>query len=93
MAAPNDIVQFGDESPEPEEVKLITKEVSEQDIFKLAKSILVVCAIVYMIIAMLKVFLCSGKGIDEVWEYSKVFLNSIISLVLGLYFGQKKKSS
>ena len=30
-----------------------------------------------------------GLGIKEVWEYSKVFLNSLVSLVLGLYFGSK----
>jgi hypothetical protein len=39
---------------------------------------------------MFKIYLNDAKGISEVWEFSKVFLNSIISLVLGLYFGKKK---
>lgn len=92
MPTTEDIEEFGDEAPEPSERRLIITEVSDRDIFKLAKAILIVCATIYMAIALLKVFL-SGKGIDDVWEYSKVFLNSIISLVLGLYFGQKKKGS
>ena len=40
---------------------------------------------------MFRIFMDDAKGVSEVWEYSKVFLNSIISLVLGLYFGQKKE--
>lgn len=35
----------------------------------------------------------NSERMHEVWDYSKVFLNSIISLVLGLYFGSKKESS
>jgi hypothetical protein len=70
---------------------LVTSKVSEKDIFKLAKIILLACSIFFFIIAMFKIFMDDAKGVSEVWEYSKVFLNSIISLVLGLYFGQKKE--
>jgi len=61
----------------------IDTSVSDKDIFKLAKAILIVCSIFFVIIAMFKIFMGDAKGISEVWEYSKVFLNSIISLVLG----------
>ena len=92
MPNDNDIVEFGEEPAGLGDSKLVVSKVSERDIFKLAKLILLVCAILYLVIASLKIYLNDAKGINEVWEYSKVFLNSIISLVLGLYFGQKKNN-
>jgi hypothetical protein len=91
MSVNDEIEEFGEEPPDSEDLKLVTSKVSEKDVFILAKVILLVCAIIYIIIALLKIYLNDAKGISEVWEYSKVFLNSIISLVLGLYFGQKKE--
>lgn len=67
--------------------------VSGQDIFKLAKLILLFCAIIFIIIASLRAVLEDNKGISEVWEYSKVVLNSISSLVLGIYFGERINKS
>lgn len=90
MSANDEIEEFGDEPSNSEDLKLVTSKVSEKDVFILAKVILLVCAIIYVVIALFKIYLNDAKGISEVWEYSKVFLNSIISLVLGLYFGQKK---
>jgi len=76
-------------------------DVNSWDIFLLAKWILAVSASIYLILGLIRIYfpgvkLADGtydnEGIKEVWEYSKVFLNSIISLVLGLYFGAKAES-
>ncbi|GAC1417354.1 MAG: hypothetical protein NVS1B13_14270 [Flavisolibacter sp.] len=70
----------------------ISADVTNQDIFKLAKRILLFCAIIFIIVAFLRSYFDEkNKGVAEVWDYSKVILNSITSLVLGLYFGKKDK--
>jgi hypothetical protein len=90
-----DIEDFGTESEaDSHAIKIISepKDVSDKDIFKLAKWILAVCAGFFLLIIILRVSLDQqNKGAIEVWEYAKVLLNSIISLVLGLYFGAKKR--
>ena len=80
--------------------KLEKGNVSQRDIFRLAKSILLIATAVYLLMALLRIFLPSPdptKGgtdnMKDVWDYTKVFLNSIISLVLGLYFGAKKEDA
>ncbi|MGI4749227.1 MAG: hypothetical protein ACRYFB_01215 [Janthinobacterium lividum] len=89
-------LSFGEEQASPKfqshGLKVQSTKVSERDIFRLAKLILIICTGIYVLIAIFKVSLEKEKGIDDVWEYSKVVLNSIISLVLGLYFGQKKNN-
>lgn len=83
-------VEFG--TQELEKTLEVKKEgVSGQDIFKLAKRILLTCAILFVLVATLRATLEESKGIVDVWEYSKIILNSITSLVLGLYFGNKGK--
>ena len=70
-------------------------DLNPYDIFKLAKGILIVAAFIYVLIGLIRVFYHDGAdntGIKEVWEYTKVVLNSIVSLVLGLYFGSKQES-
>lgn len=66
-------------------------DVNPYDIFKLANWILIVTTIIYIGFALIRIFYhpVDGnlEGIKEVWEYSKVVLNSVVSLVLGLYFG------
>lgn len=88
-------------SQNPEGFALKKDEVNSWDIFLLAKWILGVSASIYLILGLIRIYypgvlLADGtynnEGIKEVWEYSKVFLNSIISLVLGLYFGAKAES-
>ena len=64
------------------------QDVSEKDKFKLATRILLVAAIAYMLIAICYIVSFPGKMVD-VWDYSKVFLNSLISIILGYYFGKK----
>lgn len=79
--------------------------VNEYDIFQLAKWILSVATVVYVSFGIIRIYhpgneiivngqkTYSNEGIIEVWEYTKVFLNSIISLILGLYFGAKAESA
>lgn len=90
MPTEQGIEEFGTESP-AETIKVEKKDVTGQDIFKLAKQILFFCAIIFVIISTLRAFLSESKGISDVWEFSKIILNSITSLVLGLYFGRKEK--
>jgi hypothetical protein len=71
--------------------ELIEQPVTDRDIFKLAKYVLLSCLCIYIIIGFLRIYLEDNKGAAEVWEYSKIILNSITSLVLGLYFGKKAK--
>jgi hypothetical protein len=89
-------LSFGEEQAGPKfqnrQLRVESAKVSERDIFRLAKLILIICTGIYVLIALFKMILEKDKGIDDVWEYSKVVLNSIISLVLGLYFGQKKNN-
>lgn len=66
-------------------------EVSDKEIFKLGKFILLFCGLAYVLIATLKITNPASEAVDEVWNHATVFLTSIISLVLGLYFGQKKR--
>jgi hypothetical protein len=66
-------------------------EVSDRDIFRLGKFILLFCGLAYLLIATLKIINPASPAVDEVWSHATVFLTSIISLVLGLYFGQKKR--
>lgn len=98
-----EIVDLGDEaevSNQKPEKKIYTFEpktdLNPYDIFKLAKGILIVAAGIYVLIALIRIFYTDSgtenSGIKEVWEYSKVVLNSIVSLVLGLYFGSKQES-
>jgi hypothetical protein len=82
--------QFGDEEAETSSLAIIKENVSDFDVFQFAKSILAVIGILFIIIALCRMFYADNKGVAEVWDYSKVALNSIASLVLGLYFGKKK---
>jgi len=70
------------------------KDVSDYDIFNLAKKILAVCAVIFILLAMYRMSPSAAlneDGVKDVWDFSKVALNSIVSLVLGLYFGKKSK--
>jgi len=83
-------VEFGVEEIR-KTLEISKTEVSNQDIFKLAKRILLFCALTFMLVATLRAILDDSKGIIDVWEFSKIVLNSITSLVLGLYFGKRDK--
>gem|GEM_PF-3091956 len=101
MENKDQILEWGKEPPlssHPEPTITTTKtSVNDYDIFRLAKWILAVAASVYILFGLIRVYysghefnidgktVISNEGIIEVWEYTKVFLNSIISLILGLY--------
>lgn len=79
------------------EIKLEKIDVNPYDIFKLAKWVLGISASIYLFFALIRIFYADPVGYDksgikDVWEYSKVFLNSIISVVLGMYFSAKHNS-
>ena len=85
----------GSQKTSKEQFRLQKGTVTERDIFSLAKTILLFSALIYILLAILNVSTFSGidqTKMKDVWDYSKVFLNSIISLVLGLYFGAKKEN-
>ncbi len=79
-------------------IKIEKSDVNPYDIFRLAKGILIVATGIYLLLALIRIFYPantnsnSNEGVKEVWEYSKVFLNSIVSLVLGLYFGSSQEA-
>jgi len=91
-------INLGDEpGSTPFKIKKEKVDVNQYDIFRLAKSILIVAAVIYLLLALIRIFYSGNPnnpdGIKEVWEYSKVFLNSVISLVLGLYFGSNHEAT
>lgn len=100
-------MDFGAELDDPKvpmEISPIKENVNPYDIFKLSKWILGVSAGIYLLLGLIRIYypgyeviengvvVYKNEGVQEVWEYSKVFLNSIISLILGLYFGAKAEA-
>ena len=95
------IEDLGEETPPPQKSRepgskeqpsfqiTTQKEVPDFEIFKLGKKILAVCATIFVLAAATKVIFKDNKGVDDVWDFSKTILNSITSLVLGLYFGNR----
>ncbi len=81
-------VEFGTQELE-KTLEVKKEDVTGQDIFKLAKRILLTCAIIFVLVASFRAILPESKGVVDVWEFSKIILNSITSLVLGLYFGNR----
>jgi hypothetical protein len=75
-----------DASPLIEENK-----VTDKDILNLGKVVLAVCAIIFVIIAVVRIIFPTEET-KEVWDFSKVALNSIVSVIIGLYFGKKSQA-
>jgi hypothetical protein len=78
-------------------LKIEKTDVSEYDKFKFAKWVIGIAVGIYLAFALIRIFYTDPAGYDksgikDVWEYSKVVINSVISLVLGLYFGTKHDS-
>jgi hypothetical protein len=65
-----------------------TTEVPPIQVFKLAKSILFACAIFFVLTAATRI-IHETEATKEIWEYTKLTISSLSSLVLGLYFGRK----
>jgi hypothetical protein len=87
------IEEFGEESQqETRPFQLVKENVSDQDIFKLGKTILLFVFIIFVLISVLRIVMDESKGVVDVWDFCKIVLNSITSLVLGLYFGKKSST-
>ena len=78
---------FEDDKYEAKKI-LEAQVVTSQDKFNLAKKILLVAAVVFVLIAAAQAF-SDRSGVEKVWDYSSVALNSIISVIIGYYFGKE----
>lgn len=65
-----------------------TEVVSQRDIFKLAIWVLLAAGLIFISAAAARIFV-QGDGVKDVWDYTKSFITPIVTLVLGLYFGNK----
>ena len=69
--------------------------VSETDIFRLAKNILLISFVLYLIVLILFAFstqFCIKEPMKEVWAFSSQGIFGIINLIIGFYFGGKIKN-
>jgi hypothetical protein len=66
-----------------------TQPLHPKEILTLAKSVLFACFVVFVAVGSAKIWI-DTPGMKEVWEFSKVFINSIVVLVLGFYFSRQK---
>lgn len=67
-----------------------------KEIFVFAKWILGIAAAIYLVLVLLHVGkwrFVDAAAMNDVWDKMTVFLNSVITLVLGLYFGAKKEDA
>jgi hypothetical protein len=89
---PSKEISFEKESPGTEyHADIYSGKVTERDVFKLAKWILLACLLVFLLTGTFKTWFSTNPGIDEVWKWAHELLNPVIYLVLGLYFGKKDK--
>jgi len=80
----------------PEEILFKTEVVTDRDKFKLAKGILLIAALFYLILGLSYAIFPSkefSEKAKEVWDFSKVFLTGVISTVIGYYFGSQTKTN
>ena len=87
------VQNWGEEDRTGPEIKSEPDKVSDWHIFVLGKYILLVCAILFALVAALRAFGGDdSKGIADVWDFSKTILNSITSLVLGSILAKEAKA-
>lgn len=91
---PNEIVKFSD--ADNQIPASVLGEVSPKDVFRFAKQILLYALGLYAIIALSYIFLSQLNGDKEaskdVWNFTSVAVNSIVSLVIGFYFGNRSQN-
>jgi hypothetical protein len=94
---PNEIVKFSDADNHVEVSK--EDDVSPKDVFRFAKQVLLYLLGLYTLIAVSYLVFSQINGnkeaIKDVWDFTKVAVNSLVSLVIGFYFGnrtQQKRS-
>lgn len=92
VAPPQEEVEQWDQDDVADQVGdelVVEKEaVTEQDKFKLAKNILLFAAFIYLGVALVTISVSPDKT-EDVWNFSKVALNSLVAVVVGYYFGKK----
>lgn len=89
---PEKPIDFGTELKNDTRGEAITSDVTAKDLFELGKRILLAVLFLLVFVSGARIgYDDSLSGVKEVWEFSKVFLSSIVSLILGYYFGDKKK--
>lgn len=70
-----------------------THDITPREIFRFAKWILGVGVALFTLIALLRIFGWGNtEATKEVWDYTKVAINSIISIVIGFYFGNRMQN-
>lgn len=67
------------------------ENVTPKDKFKLAARILAFAAVFFVVFALLESFFSDHDGVEKVWDFASVALNSIVSLIIGYYFGTKDR--
>jgi hypothetical protein len=89
-----EVIELEESSKTTEITNLVTTEtaVSAKDIFRFAKWILGVSVTLFAALAIVRMLgLGDKEATKEVWDYTKVAINSIISIVIGFYFGTRKQ--
>ena len=77
------------EDDDLEESSISFENVTDKDKFRLAAKILLIAAVIFVIIAVIQCYLGNdNEAVNKVWSFSSVALNSIVSLIIGYYFGK-----
>jgi len=78
------------EEPPPEPKYPVSPKVTERDKFRLAKYILLIAVFIFFVVA---VFYGSvdKNAAEKIWNFTSVAVNSIVTLVIGYYFGTQAK--
>ncbi len=89
--SPEKPLDFGTEPKADDKAYAYNKQLSDRDIFDLGKKILFSILVLFICVSVVHMIFDKYEGVKEVWEFSKVFLSSVVTLILGYYFGDKKK--
>jgi hypothetical protein len=66
------------------------KDVTEKDKFLLGRNLIFWVLICYVIIGSINCMFGDVKGVEIVWQNASVFFQSILTLLIGYYFGTKQ---
>ena len=67
------------------------KKLTEHMKFKWGSTLVYVCIALYVLFAIIECRYGEFTKVDQVWKHSIVFIPSIITLILGYYFGKESK--
>lgn len=60
------------------------------DILRLAKQIMLVAAVIIVVFGLIYIFYPDRERVKSVWNFISTTGNSVITLVIGFYFGSKR---